>query len=205
MTAWMTPDLAYLLLVSGTVVLAVALLTPGTGLLEVAAALLLLLAGYGGTLLEVNAWAVGVWLLGVFFFVLSVRRTRHTGIWLALALASMIVGSVFIFRAPDGGSAVSPWLAIVVSLVVGSTGWVVTRKVLDAEFQPPAHDPDRLLGRLAEARTPIDREGTVFIDGEFWTARSTTPIPAGSMVRITGREGLILIVEKAPEEDTLPD
>ncbi len=191
----MTPNLAYLLLISGTVVLIVALLTPGTGLLELAAALLLLMAGYGATLLEINAWAVGVWVLGVVFFGLSVRRSRHTGMWLALALGAMIVGSVFIFRSPAGGSAVSPWLAVVVSLLVGGIGWVVTRKVLEAETQPPAHDLNRLIGSIGEARTEIAHEGTVYVEGELWTARSAQPIPAGSEVRVVGREGLILVVE----------
>jgi len=202
MTALMTPDLAYLLLVSGTVVLIVALLTPGTGFLEFAAAILLLMAGYGATQLETNPWAVGVWLVGMVFFALSIRRSRHAGVWLALALLAMMVGSVFVFRTPEGGSAVSPWLAVTVSLLGGGIGWVVTRKVLEAETQPPAHDPDRLIGRIGEARTAIAKEGTVYVEGELWTAHSAQPIPAGSAVKIVGREGLILHVVRAdtPEE-----
>ena len=189
-----TPDTAFFLLVSGTIVLIVALLTPGTGLLEFAAVVLLLSAGYGATQLETNPWAVGIWLLGIVFFVLSVRRSRHAGVWFALALLTIMVGSVFIFRSPAGGSAVSPWLAATVSVLGGGAGWFVTRKVLEAETQPPAHDLNRLIGRVGEARTDIAREGTVYVAGELWTARSAQPIPAGSVVKVVGRDGLVLVV-----------
>ncbi len=193
--AWMTPNLAYLLLISGTVALVFALVTPGTGLLELAALTLLLGAGYSATQLAVNGWAVVVWLVGIGFFGLSVRRGRGEKFWLAVALLAMVVGSVFIFRTPEGGSAVSPWLAVTVSLLVGSSGWVITRKVLEAETRPPAHDPDRLIGQVGEARTEIAPEGSVYLDGEMWTARSRERIPRGTAVKVVAREGLILRVE----------
>ncbi len=192
------PNVAYLLLISGTLVLIVALLTPGTGLLELTAVFLLLLAGYSATQLAVNIWAIALWGIGIVFFGLSVRRTKHTGLWLALALLAMTVGSVFIFRTPLGGSAVSPWLAATASFFVGGFGWIVTRKILEAESQPPAHDLNRLLGQIGEARTAIAPEGTVFVAGEMWTARSQQPIAPGQMVRVVAREGLILLVEPVP-------
>ncbi len=193
--AWITPNLAYLLLMGGTVVLILALITPGTGVLELIALFSLLAAGYTATQLAVNAWAVAVWIVGIVFFGLSLRRGRREGVWLALALLAMMVGSVFIFRTPHGGSAVSPWLAVTVSLLVGGGGWVITRKVLEAETRPPVHDLERLIGQVGEARTDIAPEGSVYLDGEMWTARSEQPIPAGTWVRVLSREGLILEVE----------
>ncbi len=198
------PNVAYLLLISGTLVMIVALLTPGTGLLELSAVFLLLLAGYSATQLAVNVWAIGLWGLGMVFFGLSVRRSKHAGVWLGLTLVALIVGSVFIFRTPRGGSAVSPWLAVVVSLFVGGFGWVITRKVLEAESQPPIHDPNRLVGQIGEARTPIAPEGTVFVGGEMWTARSQHAIAAGQQVRVVAREGLILLVEPVGEPSAEP-
>ena len=197
-----TPNVAYLLLVSGTVVLIVALLTPGTGLLELGAIGLLLLAGYSATLLEVNLWAAGLWVIGVVFFGFSVRSRRRGVLWLALALLTMIVGSVFVFRTPEGGSAVSPALAVVTSLFVGGFGWLITRKILEAGALPPAQALDRVLGKIGEARTDIYHEGSVYVDGELWTARSKTPIAAGTEVRVVGREGLILVVEAADADGT---
>ncbi len=199
--AWITPNLAYLLLMSGTVVLILALITPGTGLLELAALSLLLAAGYMATRLAVNAWAVGVWIVSMGFFGLSLRRGRGEKVWLALALLAMMVGSAFIFRTPHGGSAVSPWLAVAVSLLVGGSSWLIARKVLEAESRPPVHDLDRLIGQVGEARTEIAPEGSVYLDGEMWTARSREPIPRGTMVKVVRREGLILYVERVAEDD----
>jgi len=156
----------------------------------------LLLAGYSTTLLEVNVWAVGVWIVGVVFFGFSVRSRRRSMLWLALALLTMIVGSVFVFRSPAGGSAVSPALAVVTSLFVGGFGWLIARKILEAEARPPLQSLDRLIGQVGEARTDVHHEGSVWVAGELWTARSAQPIAAGSEVRVVGREGLILLVEE---------
>jgi membrane-bound serine protease (ClpP class) len=42
-------------------------------------------------------------------------------------------------------------------------------------------------------------DGTVYLGGEEWTARSAAFIPAGSRVKAVRREGLSLVVEKADE------
>jgi len=201
---FLTPDVAYLLLISGTVVLIFAILTPGTGLLEITALFLLLGAGYSATQLAVNAWAIALWIVGAIFFGLSVWRRRRATVWLVLALVVITVGSVFIFRSPNGGSAVSPWLALITSVLVVGFGWIIARKVLEAEERPPAHSLDRLIGAIGEARTPINPEGTVYVGGEDWTARSDSPIPAGAAVRVVGRSGLILKVEEVKLPNSHP-
>ncbi len=201
---WLTPNLAYLLLITGTVVLIFAILTPGTGLLEITALFLLFGAGYSATQLAVNAWAIALWVAGAVFFGFSVWHKRRATLWLVLALVVITVGSVFIFRSPSGGSAVSPWLALTTSALVVGFGWIIARKVLEAEERPPVHSLDRLIGEIGEARTPINPEGTVYVAGEDWTARSDTPIPKGAAVRVVGRSGLILKVEKVELSDSHP-
>jgi len=46
-----------------------------------------------------------------------------------------------------------------------------------------------------EARTDILAEGSVYVNGEDWSARSKTLIPAGSKVLVLRRNGLVLEVE----------
>jgi membrane-bound ClpP family serine protease len=60
----------------------------------------------------------------------------------------------------------------------------------------PVHNPDALIGQIGEARTEIHAEGSVQAGGELWSARSEKPIKMGSAVRILGREGFVLVVEK---------
>jgi membrane-bound ClpP family serine protease len=60
----------------------------------------------------------------------------------------------------------------------------------------PTHSLDGLVGQIGEAKTRVDEEGSVQVDGELWSARSEKSIPAGSMIRVIRREGFVLIVEK---------
>jgi membrane-bound serine protease (ClpP class) len=53
-----------------------------------------------------------------------------------------------------------------------------------------------MLGKTVNALSRIDSAGgKVFIEGETWSAVSTTPVDAGQPVEITGIEGLTLIVK----------
>ena len=70
------------------------------------------------------------------------------------------------------------------------------RKTVQAAEAPPMHDLETLIGSIGEAKTRIHEEGSVYIAGEMWSARSDKPIPAGSSIRVVRREGFILVVEK---------
>lgn len=55
----------------------------------------------------------------------------------------------------------------------------------------------KLIGREAETVNNLAPEGLVRINGELWTARARdgATLPAGTRIRITGAEGLVLFVE----------
>ena len=194
MNILLDPNVAYFLLVAGFIMAVLALFSPGTGILEIGALFALALATYGIINLPTNSWALIVLLAGVFPFVLALRQS-HRYIYLAIALASLIVGSIFLFRAEDGGVAVNPYLAILISILAMGLMWVVARLGIKAIRQPLSHDVGRFIGEIGEARTDVLVEGAVYVRGEEWTARSNSYIPAGSQVKIVGREGLVLLVE----------
>lgn len=188
------PNVAYVLLVLGFIFAILALFSPGTGVLEAGALIILALAGYSIYSLPVNPWALMVLALGVFPFLLALRRS-HQWIYLVLSLAALIVGSVFLFRTPGGGPAVNPGLAAFVSLLSGGFLWFVVRKGIEAIARRPDLSPDRVIGMIGEARTEIHQEGTVYVLGEEWTAQCDERIQAGEKVRVVGRNGLVLQVE----------
>jgi len=195
MSFLLDPNVAYLLLVGGFLLAVLALFSPGTGLLEVGALFMLALAGYSILNLPINGWALAVLLLGVFPFLLALRRSRQW-IFLLLSIAALVIGSVFMFREEGGGAAVSPLLAVVVTVLSVTFMWWVGRRGLEAMQATPSHSLERLEGMIGEAHTAISAEGSVYVGGEEWTARSATRIPAGSHVRVLKRDGLVLIVEK---------
>lgn len=196
----LNPNVAYLLLVSGFLLAILALFSPGTGLLEIGALFSLLLAGYSVYSLPINAWALALLVVGVIPFVVALQRWKRWP-FLLISVAALVIGSIFLFRVEDG-VAVHPALAVLVSVLSVGLMWLVGRKGMDAVVRPSNHLM-RLIGMVGEARTGIYREGTVYVDGETWTARSGAAISAGTPVRVTGRDGLVLVVE--PVATSVPE
>jgi len=195
----MDPNVAYVLLVLGIVLGVLALFAPGTGFLEIGALFALVLAGISVANMEINPWALIVLILGIVPFVLALRKWRNW-VFLGIAIVALVVGSVFLFRGPVGGPAVNVWLAIFVSLLAAGTLWLIGRKGLEAIARRPDFDLERLKEVTGVAVTNIFREGSVYINGEDWSARSNELIPVGSKVRVLKRQGLVLEVEGIEEE-----
>jgi membrane-bound serine protease (ClpP class) len=191
----LNPNFAYLILVIGLMLAAMAVLTPGTGLLEVSAVIMLILAGWEVYNLPINLWSLVILLLAVVFFVLAFRQTRPH-LFLGLSVVAVVIGSAFMFRGETWSQpAVNPILALVVSLLSGGFLWIGTRKALDARRLRLAHSLETLIGATGEAKTQIHDDGSVQVAGELWSARSEMPISMGMQVRVVAREGFILQVE----------
>lgn len=194
------PNVAYIILVAGFLLAVLAVLAPGTGLLEVGALFAILLAGYAIYNIPINWWALALLIIGVFPFLIAVRRSGQV-IFLVISLAALVIGSIFLFR-PNNGQAVNPLIALFVSISTVGFVWVATRKSLEAMQLRPSQDLSRLIGAIGETRTPIAEEGTVYVGGENWSARSQVPIPPNARVRVLRRTGLILDVEPENSTDT---
>jgi membrane-bound serine protease (ClpP class) len=187
------PNIAYLLLVSGFLLAILSLFAPGTGVIEIGALFLLALAGFSIANQAINWWALVILLVGVAPFLLALRRSRRI-LFLILALVSLIIGSSFLIITPEGYPAVNPVVATVTSVLVGGTVWLITHRLLDAMARPVVSSSN-VVGKTGEAKTDILAEGSVYVGGEEWTARSRTFIPAGSTVVVKSQEGLVIDVE----------
>lgn len=193
------PNVAYLLIVIGFLLTVFAILTPGTGLFEVGAVIVLGLAAWRILELEINEWALILLVLGIVPFIFAVRDKQRT-VNLILTLAAFVVGSAFLFRADTWWRpAVNPVLAVVTSLAAGSLIWLMMSKVLEAESRLPSHDLSGLVGSIGEARTDIHHEGSVYLRGEMWTAESEKPIKSGKFVKVISRQGFVLHVQETDE------
>jgi membrane-bound serine protease (ClpP class) len=189
------PNVAYLILVLTSMATIMAVLTPGTGVIELFALFLWLISAYIIYSIPINIWALGLLLLGFVLFLLSLRRIKNL-IVLGLSIAAVVIGSAFLFDQPGWQPAVNPFLVLFVSIVVSGFTWVVARKVLDADSMVPVHDLEGLIGASGVAKTAVSEEGSVQVGGELWSAKSDQVIPEGSPVRVVGREGFDLKVEQ---------
>lgn len=192
------PNFAYLLLVGSLLLASLALVNPGTGILELLALVGLILAGVEIYFNEINPWALVLLIFGVFPFMLAVRKS-HRMRYLVVAIASFVIGSTFLFKGEGMKPAVDPFLALIVSVLAGGFMWIVVSKSVEASQEPLAQDLSRLIGDFGEAKTDVYKDGSVQVDGELWSARSHEPIAMGSQIRVVSRDGFILEVEQVEE------
>lgn len=198
-TILLNPNIAYLFLVSGVLLIFFALVTPGTGFLEIGAFFMMALAGYAIYILPIHLWALILLLVSVVPFVMAIRSTARRGLYLGLSIFGMVIGSAYLFRGEGLAPAVDIFLVIIVSLLMGGFLWFVIIKTLEALEARPSHDLEALTGGVGEAKTDIHEEGSAQIAGELWTARSEKPILAGARIRVTKRSGFTLEVEEIVE------
>lgn len=189
------PNIAYLFLLGGVLMAMLALATPGTGFFEIGAFFCIALAGYAVYNLSFNWWAMILLALSVVPFIYAIQRPKRE-LYLGLSILLLVIGSVFMFP-QNGGLAVNPFVAVLASGLTAGFLWIAVRKSLEAASVRPSHDLAGLVGQIGEARTKVDEDGSVQVAGELWSARSDKPIAAGSPIRVVGRDGFVLIVEKS--------
>lgn len=88
----------------------------------------------------------------------------------------------------------APWA--VATLIAFTTGLITFAiPALRARRQKPQAGAESVIGTVGRARTDISPEGTVALKGMLWQANSSSPVKAGTDVRVRAAEGLTLIVE----------
>jgi membrane-bound serine protease (ClpP class) len=124
------------------------------------------------------------------------------GVLAALGAAGLVAGGVLALQSDsDVADIVGPGLIAlgVLSLV---SFFFVARKVLEAHREGAVRTgTEELVGALAEARSTLDPEGQVWIEGALWRARLAGdggPIRLGDRVRVDAVEGLTLVVRPEP-------
>lgn len=188
-------NLLYLALVAGFWLVSLALISPGTGAYEIFALMMLTGAGFGLFYVPFNGWAFIPLAIAVILFILSIFLRKWDEVWLGGSAIMLILGSVFLFRSPNGGPAVHPILASAVSLLTLWFYWFAIRKSIMAHRMRSSLDPWAVMDQVGEVRSSIDPYGTVYVGGELWSAYSDHPIQPGEKVRIQSRQGLVLQVE----------
>lgn len=194
MDGFYTPNGMFLLVLVALLVSVFAVLVPGSGFWEGLAtvswlAVVVLLWGR-----PVRWWALVLFLMAFLPLVLFLRHPERA-FWLALAGVLLVLGAVFLLPAEKQWIDVHPLLVL-----VAGGGFVALltwggRKITEALRHPEHFQPLVVEGEIGVARTDVHLEGTVYVAGELWSARSERPIPKGARVRVVRREGLILWVE----------
>ncbi len=198
------PNIAFILLSLALTAIFLELSNPGAILPGIVGGILLLLAFYALGTLPVNFAGLLLVALAFLFFLAEVLVTTHGMLAIGGAI-SLGLGGMLLFSGSTPYFRVSwPVLAAVVGSISAFFFFTVTA-IVRSHRQRATTGSEALLQRQAAARTPLDPEGYVFLDGERWRAESLDGrIEAGEPVRIERFEGMKLLVsrlEPRPEQD----
>jgi membrane-bound serine protease (ClpP class) len=198
MTFIANPNVAYLALIVGLLMLVVAVTTPGTGFAEVIAVIALAVAVIGLIQLEANFAGVVLIIAAFVLFALDVTQTAHGALTLGGAVA-LVVGSLLLFPTGEGESVLSIWLVAGVTLLMVSVSLVFFSALMRWRKQHrvdnAAQDVVGQRGVVKTATAPLS-PGTAQIAGQLWTIEANEPIEPGTEVEVIERAGLTLKVKK---------
>jgi membrane-bound serine protease (ClpP class) len=188
------PEVMFVLMLIAIYGLIGEMTTPGAILPGVIGAIALVLALYMSAILPVNVAGLLLIGLAVGLFLIDVFAPTH-GVLTGGGIVAFLVGSLMLFDRRDPLFRLS--LAYIIPSVILTSGFflLIVGKGLQAQRLPVKVGQETMLGKVVSALTPIDSNGgRVFIEGENWAARSTTPINQGDTVKIIAVEGLTLKV-----------
>ncbi|MGQ4807336.1 hypothetical protein NKDENANG_00684 [Candidatus Entotheonellaceae bacterium PAL068K] len=193
------PQFALMLLSLGSLGLLIELYNPGLIFPGVMGAIALLLAFYSLQTLPINYAGLLLIGLALVMFILE-TQVPSFGMLTVGGLVSMFIGSLMLIDSPED------YLRIPIStilLVVGTTAALflfVASAALHSLKRQPVSGQEGMIGETGIATEQIEPAGTVFMHGSLWQALSSSPIEAGTPVRVVGVAGLKLTVEKVTEE-----
>jgi membrane-bound serine protease (ClpP class) len=190
------PNIAYILLSIGSIGIMAEIYHPGAFFPGITGAISLLLAFYSLGVLDAR-WG-GILLIILSFGLFIAELFTHSfGLLTAGGITALVLGSLILF--PESGALfqVNPWLIAVVTIMIAAFFAFVIQRVIRIYRRQAYTGREEMVGKTALAKSALDPEGTVFIEGERWTAVvEKGKVQPGEEVTITRVEGLKLYVTR---------
>lgn len=189
------PNIAYILLLLGMYGLIFELQNPGAIFPGVVGSICLILAFFAFQMLPVNFAALLLIILAIILFILETQITSH-GLLTIGGIIAITFGSIMLMNTDVPFLKIS-WKVILPAVVITAALFIFAIGMgIRVQFKKPTTGKEGLIGEIAVARTKIDKEGKVFVNGEIWGAESKEVIKKGEKVKIVGFDKLTLKVEK---------
>jgi membrane-bound serine protease (ClpP class) len=191
------PNVAYILMMLGTLGLFFELSNPGAILPGVVGGISLILAFFAFQSLPINYAGLLLIVFGLVLLVAEIKVVSH-GVLALGGIVAMALGSLMLYEAADVSLRVSWWVILpTVGATAGLFLFVLTFGLRALRRRPMLGAP-ALVGETGIAREPLAPTGHVAIHGELWraTAEGGGTIDAGTRVRVVAVQGLTINVVK---------
>jgi membrane-bound serine protease (ClpP class) len=194
------PNVAYILLLVGIYGLIYEFANPGTVLPGTVGAVSLVLALYAFQLLPVNYAGVALMGLGLALMVAEAFIPSFGALGIG-GIVAFVIGSLILVDTEVPGLGLSIPLILTFALTSALLLTVVIGMAIRSRRRPVVSGSEQLMGAVGTALGGFPDQGSVHLRGETWSARSTVPIAQGQAVRVTGRDGLTLVVSPLPHSE----
>jgi membrane-bound serine protease (ClpP class) len=193
------PNLVFVLMSLGSMAVLIELSTPGGWVAGFFGVICLALAAYGLGVLNVNWFGLFFIALAFILFVLEVK-TPAIGALTAAGVGSLIAGGLILFNSPGTPEfqRISIPTLILVATFTAASFLAIVSFALRAQRLPVQIGSD-VRGRQVLVRSTLAPQGTVFMDGELWSAELEDPnqqAAPGEQVEIVEKAGNTLRVKK---------
>jgi membrane-bound serine protease (ClpP class) len=189
------PNIAFLVLAVGALALYAEFNHPGAIVPGVVGVVFILLALFALNLLPTRYASFTLIIAAFVLFALEAKFATHGVLGLG-GIALLTIGGLLLVDGPIPQMRVQIWTALGVSVPLGVITVFLMTIALRARHSKVVTGLQGMIGAVGEARTDIDPEGKVFVQGELWNAHARSRVSLGEPVVVRSVEGLELEVEK---------
>jgi len=190
------PNIAFLVLAVGALALYAEFNHPGAIVPGVVGVVFILLALFALNLLPTRYASFTLIIAAFVLFVLEAKFATHGALGLG-GIVLLTLGGLLLVDGPIPQMRVNLWTALGVSVPFGAITVFLMTIAIRARRNKVVTGWQGMIGAVGQARTDIDPEGKVFVQGELWNAHAPSRVGIGEQVVVRKVEGLELEVEKS--------
>lgn len=192
------PNLAVLFLSLGTLAVVYEAANPGLGFAGAIGVVLLLIGFFALSVLPVQATGIALLVLAAALFIGEIF-VPGIGVLAAGGTIALLLAGVFLF---EGDLEVSPPVIWPTALLMGLFTAFAGRAALRARLRPATTGAETLLGKPVTVQGGPDVGWSAFLEGSWWTIRpSSGELHEGDEAQVIRMDGLELVVDPIGERD----
>ena len=197
------PRIAFVLFALGALCVYFEFQHPGAIVPGVVGTLAVVLALYGFHMLPINLIGVLLIAVAIGLFVLE-AKVAGFGVFGLGGIVAAVIGSLILIDVPNPELRLPIPLVLAVVIPFAVIMIFVLKLAIRARRAKVTTGSAGMIGLVGRAETAIAPQGTVFVRGELWRARSQMSIARGEGVRVSGINGLTLDVEADAQAAVAP-